>query len=82
MILDAKIPAGPMAQKWDDHRFAMKLVNPANKRKYKVLVVGTGLAGSAVEKRRDDGAGPGAAALCYAASRDTHEVREAKEIDS
>ena len=46
MILDAKIPAGPMAQKWDDHRFAMKLVNPANKRKYKVLVVGTGLAGA------------------------------------
>ncbi|MAE71880.1 MAG: succinate dehydrogenase flavoprotein subunit [Gemmatimonadetes bacterium] len=46
MILDAKIPEGPMAQKWDNHRFRMKLVNPANKRKYKVIVVGTGLAGA------------------------------------
>ncbi len=46
MNLDAKIPAGPMAQKWDTHRFEMKLVNPANKRKYKVIVVGTGLAGA------------------------------------
>jgi succinate dehydrogenase / fumarate reductase flavoprotein subunit len=46
MNLDAKIPDGPMAEKWDNHRFAMKLVNPANKRKYKVIVVGTGLAGA------------------------------------
>src|SRR5207244_2961481 len=37
---------GPLAQKWDRHRFEMKLVNPANKRKYHVLVVGTGLAGA------------------------------------
>jgi succinate dehydrogenase / fumarate reductase flavoprotein subunit len=43
--LDANIPAGPMAQKWDTRRFEMKLVNPANKRKYHVIVVGTGLAG-------------------------------------
>lgn len=46
MKLDAKIPAGPLAEKWDKHRFDMKLVNPANKRKYEVIVVGTGLAGA------------------------------------
>lgn len=46
MILDAKIPAGPIAQKWEKHRFDMKMVNPANKRKYDIIVVGTGLAGA------------------------------------
>ena len=46
MKLDAKIPAGPIEKKWDKHRFDMKLVNPANKRKYEVIVVGTGLAGA------------------------------------
>src|SRR6202161_317521 len=46
MILDAKIPAGPLAEKWSKHKVHLKLVNPANKRKYDVLVVGTGLAGS------------------------------------
>ncbi|HXT39080.1 MAG TPA: fumarate reductase/succinate dehydrogenase flavoprotein subunit [Candidatus Angelobacter sp.] len=46
MVLDAKIPAGPIAQKWDKHRFEMKLVNPANKRKFDVIVVGSGLAGA------------------------------------
>src|SRR5512135_3202819 len=46
MTLDAKIPAGPIERKWDEHRFAMKLVNPSNKRKYHVIVVGTGLAGA------------------------------------
>jgi succinate dehydrogenase / fumarate reductase flavoprotein subunit len=45
MKLDSKIPAGPVAQKWDKHRFDLKLVNPANKRKFTVIVVGTGLAG-------------------------------------
>jgi succinate dehydrogenase / fumarate reductase flavoprotein subunit len=44
--LDAKIPSGPLAQKWDKHRFEMKLVNPANKRKHHVTVVGSGLAGA------------------------------------
>jgi succinate dehydrogenase / fumarate reductase flavoprotein subunit len=47
MKLDAKIPAGPLALKWDRRRFEMKLVNPANKRKFDVIVVGTGLAGAA-----------------------------------
>ena len=46
MHLDAKVPDGPISQKWDKHRFNIKLVNPANKRKYTVLVVGTGLAGA------------------------------------
>ncbi len=46
MSLDAKIPSGPLAQKWDKHRFDMKLVNPSNKRKFEIIVVGTGLAGA------------------------------------
>ncbi|HTI98265.1 MAG TPA: fumarate reductase/succinate dehydrogenase flavoprotein subunit [Dongiaceae bacterium] len=46
MNLDAKIPSGPLAQKWDKHKFDSKLVNPANKRKYKIIIVGAGLAGS------------------------------------
>ncbi|KYF48868.1 succinate dehydrogenase [Sorangium cellulosum] len=47
MQLNAKIPEGPIEKKWDQHRFNLKLVNPANKRKYTILVVGTGLAGGA-----------------------------------
>jgi succinate dehydrogenase / fumarate reductase flavoprotein subunit len=46
MLPDAKIPPGPMADKWDNHKFDIKLVNPANKRKFKIIVVGTGLAGA------------------------------------
>jgi succinate dehydrogenase / fumarate reductase flavoprotein subunit len=46
MKLDAKIPEGPIAEKWNKHKFNLKLVNPANKRKYDVIVVGTGLAGA------------------------------------
>ncbi len=45
MQLDAKIPGGPLAEKWDRHLFELKLINPANKRKYDIIVVGTGLAG-------------------------------------
>ncbi|MBF0495985.1 MAG: fumarate reductase/succinate dehydrogenase flavoprotein subunit [Deltaproteobacteria bacterium] len=45
MKLDAKVPGGPLAEKWDKHRFELKLVNPANKKKYEIIVVGTGLAG-------------------------------------
>ncbi len=47
ITLDSKVPSGPLAEKWDKHRFDMKLVNPANKRKYTVIVVGSGLAGGA-----------------------------------
>src|SRR3981189_3310906 len=46
MALDSKIPSGPIAQKWEKHRFDLKLVNPANKRKFDVIVVGSGLAGA------------------------------------
>ncbi len=47
MKLDSKIPEGPLAEKWTKHKFNLKLVNPANKRKYDIIVVGTGLAGGA-----------------------------------
>ncbi|MBI4659635.1 MAG: fumarate reductase/succinate dehydrogenase flavoprotein subunit [Verrucomicrobia bacterium] len=46
MNLDAKIPSGPLEKKWDRYRLEMKLVNPANKRKFDVIVVGSGLAGA------------------------------------
>ncbi len=46
MELKSRIPSGPIAQMWDRHKFEMKLVNPANKRKYTVIVVGSGLAGA------------------------------------
>ena len=44
--INSKIPEGPIADKWSNHKFDMKLVNPANKRKFEVIVVGTGLAGA------------------------------------
>src|SRR6476661_8478486 len=46
MALDSKIPSGPLDKKWENHKFNVKLVNPANKRKYDIIVVGTGLAGA------------------------------------
>ena len=46
MKLDANMPSGPLEQKWTRHKFEMKLVSPANKRKYKVIIVGSGLAGA------------------------------------
>ena len=46
MALDSKIPDGPLANKWTKYKSSVKLVNPANKRKLDVLVVGTGLAGA------------------------------------
>ncbi|GGE26036.1 MULTISPECIES: fumarate reductase/succinate dehydrogenase flavoprotein subunit [Sphingobacterium] len=45
-MLDSKVPSGPLAEKWSKHKFEMKLVNPANKRKFTIIVVGTGLAGA------------------------------------
>jgi succinate dehydrogenase / fumarate reductase flavoprotein subunit len=47
VVLDAKVPSGPIEQKWDLCRFEMKLVNPANRRKHTILIVGSGLAGAA-----------------------------------
>ena len=46
MSLNSNIPSGPLAQKWDKHKFDLKLVNPANKRKFDIIVVGSGLAGA------------------------------------
>jgi succinate dehydrogenase / fumarate reductase flavoprotein subunit len=46
MTLDSKVPSGPLADKWDRHKFEIKLVNPANKRKFTIIIVGTGLAGA------------------------------------
>ncbi len=46
MILDSKVPSGPIQDAWDSHRFNIKLINPANKRRFKIIVVGTGLAGA------------------------------------
>ncbi|MBW3577035.1 MAG: fumarate reductase/succinate dehydrogenase flavoprotein subunit [Actinobacteria bacterium] len=45
-VLDGRIPRGPLHDKWDNHRFDIKLVNPANKRRFTIIVVGTGLAGA------------------------------------
>lgn len=45
-MLDSKVPSGPLAEKWSNHKFNLKLVNPANKRKFTIIVVGTGLAGA------------------------------------
>ena len=46
--LDGKVPGGPLAEKWDRHRVEMELVNPANRRRFNIIVVGTGLAGASV----------------------------------
>ena len=46
MTLDARIPSGPIADKWDRRKFENRLVNPANRRKHRIIVVGTGLAGA------------------------------------
>lgn len=64
MILDGKAPTGPIETSWDKHRFDMKLVNPSNKRKYKILVVGTGLAGGAAAASLGE-LGYNVEAFCY-----------------
>lgn len=64
MILDGKAPTGSIETSWDRHRFDMKLVNPSNKRKFKVLVVGTGLAGGAAAASLGE-LGYNVEAFCY-----------------
>ena len=54
MNLDSKIPEGPLSEKWSNHKFNMRLVNPANRRKYHVIVVGSGLAGKEMEIQTTD----------------------------
>jgi succinate dehydrogenase / fumarate reductase flavoprotein subunit len=64
MKLDAKTPSGPLESAWDRHRFELKLVNPANKRKKSVIVVGTGLAGASAAASLAE-LGYGVRAFCY-----------------
>jgi succinate dehydrogenase / fumarate reductase flavoprotein subunit len=64
MDLNGKIPEGPLEKKWESHRFNMKLVNPANRRKYHIIVVGTGLAGSSAAASLAE-LGYSVTALCY-----------------
>jgi succinate dehydrogenase / fumarate reductase, flavoprotein subunit len=64
VILDGKCPTGPIEQTWDKHRFDLKLVNPANKRKYNIIVVGTGLAGGAAAASLGE-LGYNVQAFCY-----------------
>src|SRR3989337_1543305 len=47
VVIDSKIPSGPLEKKWEKHKFESKLINPANKRKYEIIIVGSGLAGAA-----------------------------------
>jgi succinate dehydrogenase / fumarate reductase flavoprotein subunit len=64
MELQSKIPSGPLAEKWDKHRFQMKLVNPANKRKFTAIIVGTGLAGGSAAAAMAE-LGYNVLAFCY-----------------
>jgi succinate dehydrogenase / fumarate reductase flavoprotein subunit len=64
MTLNAKIPEGTIKEKWDNHRFNLKLVNPANRKKYHIIVVGTGLAGAAAAATLGE-LGYNVTALCY-----------------
>jgi succinate dehydrogenase / fumarate reductase flavoprotein subunit len=63
-MLDSKIPDGPIEKKWDNHRFQLKLVNAANKRKYTIVVVGTGLAGASAAASLAE-LGYNVISLCY-----------------
>jgi succinate dehydrogenase / fumarate reductase flavoprotein subunit len=64
MLLDGKSPSGPLSEKWDRRRQELKLVNPANKRKYKIIVVGTGLAGASAAASLGE-LGYNVEAFCY-----------------
>ena len=74
MKLDAKVPAGPLETKWERHQFQMKLVSPANKRKYHIIVVGSGLAGASAAASLGE-LGYNVTCLCYQDSpRRAHSV--------
>src|SRR3989449_8926752 len=64
LTMDARIPADSIQEKWDRHRFNLKLVNPANKRKYRIVVVGTGLAGASAAASLAE-LGYNVTSLCY-----------------
>ena len=72
--LDAGVPSGPLAEKWNKHKFEMQLVNPANKRKFTVIVVGTGLAGGSAAATMAE-LGYNVKSFCYQdSSRRAHSV--------
>jgi hypothetical protein len=71
MSLDAKIPQGPLAEKWSKHKFDLKLVNPANKRKYDIIIVGTGLAGASAAASLAE-LGYNVKAYCFRIARAAH----------
>ena len=82
MALDSKVPSGPIEKKWDKHRFEMKLVNPANKRKFHVLVVGSGLAGASASATMAE-LGYDVTCLCYQDSaRRAHSIAAQGGINS
>jgi succinate dehydrogenase / fumarate reductase, flavoprotein subunit len=64
ILLDAGAPTGPIAERWDQHRFEMKLVNPANRRRHHIIVVGSGLAGSSAAATLGE-AGYRVSTFCY-----------------
>jgi succinate dehydrogenase / fumarate reductase flavoprotein subunit len=74
MELNARIPSGPIGEKWTKHRFEMKLVNPANKRRYHVIIVGTGLAGASAAASMAE-LGYNVTSFCYQdSSRRAHSI--------
>ena len=82
MDLNARIPSGPIDKKWEQHKFDMKLVSPANKRKYKVIVVGTGLAGASAASTLAE-LGYEVEAFCYQDSpRRAHSIAAQGGINS
>ena len=62
--LDGKVPTGPIEQKWDHTRFEMKLINPSNRRKFKIIIVGSGLAGASAAATLGE-AGYNVECYCY-----------------
>ena len=74
MKMESKIPAGKLSEKWTNHKASVKLVNPANKRKYEVIVVGTGLAGASAAASLAE-LGYNVKAFCYHGSpRRAHSI--------
>ena len=65
-ILESKVPEGTLADKWENHKFSMNLVNPNNKRKFDIIVVGTGLAAASAAARRSESAATASACIIQA----------------
>src|SRR3954467_8235167 len=82
MRLDSRVPSGPIEKAWDNYKFEMKLVNPANKRKYNVIVVGSGLAGAAASATMAE-LGYNLRCFCYQDSpRRAHSIAAQGGIDA